>query len=176
VLDTLFNLASAGVDGVNIHTLPGAPYQPFEFSQSPTGTWQANVDPEYYGLLMFARAFPPGARLLAVNAPGGPVKVWATQTPDGTIRVVLINKDTTADHTVALELPVGGVSGALLESLQAPSVASTTGVTLGGQSFASPTTTGTFPGPESSSRVLPTLGSYSIDLPPASAAMLTSSP
>jgi hypothetical protein len=175
VLDTLFNMASAGVDGVNIHTLPGAPYQPFEFSQSTTGTWQATVQPEYYGLLMFARAFPPGARLLAVNAPSGPVKVWATQAPDGTIRVVLINKDTIAAHSVALELP-GGLSGASLESLQAPSVASTTGVTLGGQSFASPTTTGTFPGPESISSVYPTLGSYSIDLPPASAAILTRGP
>jgi hypothetical protein len=175
VLDTLFSLAAAGADGVNIHTLPGAPYQPFELSQSATGTWQATVHPEYYGLLTFARAFPPGARLLTVNAPGGPVKVWATQTPDGTIRVVLINKDTAADHSVALELP-GGLSGASLESLQAPDVASTTGVTLGGQSFASPTTTGTFPGQEGTSSVYPTLGSYSIDLPPASAALLTRSP
>jgi hypothetical protein len=175
VLDTLFNMASVGVDGVNIHTLPGAPYQPFELSQSPTGTWQATVDPEYYGLLMFARAFPPGARLLAVNAPSGPVKVWATQASDGTIRVVLINKDTTAAHSVALELP-GGLSGASLESLQAPAVAATTGITLGGQSFADPTTTGTFPGLESTPNVYPTLGSYSIDLAPASAAMLTRSP
>jgi hypothetical protein len=175
VLDTLFNMASAGVDGVNIHTLPGAPYEPFEFSQSANGDWQSSVHPEYYGLLMFARAFPPGARLLAVTAPSGPVKVWATQTPDATIRVVLINKDTTAAHSVALELP-GGLSGATLESLQAPSVASTTGVTLGGQSFASPTTTGTFPGAESVDSVYPTLGSYSIDLPPASAALLTRGP
>jgi hypothetical protein len=175
VLDTLFNMASAGVDGVNIHTLPGAPYQPFEFSQSTTGSWQATVQPEYYGLLMFARAFPPGARLLSVNAPTGPVKVWATRAPDGTIRVVLINKDTTAAHSVALELP-GALSGASLEALQAASVSSTTGVTLGGQSFASPTSTGTFPGAESTPSVYPTLGSYSIDLPPASAAMLTRGP
>ena len=32
-------------------------------------------------MLMFAQAFPPGARLLPVTAPSGPVKVWATSGP-----------------------------------------------------------------------------------------------
>ena len=41
------------------------------------------MHPEYYGLLMFAQAFPPGARLLPVSAPAGPVKVWATEAPTG---------------------------------------------------------------------------------------------
>ena len=31
VLDTLFNLAAVGVDGVNVHTLPGAAYELFTF-------------------------------------------------------------------------------------------------------------------------------------------------
>ena len=35
-------------------------------------------------MLMFAQAFPPGAQLLPVTAPSGPVKVWATAAPDGT--------------------------------------------------------------------------------------------
>jgi len=172
VLDTLFNLASVGVDGVNIHTLPGSAYEPATFSQSPNGTWQAFVHPEYYGLLMFAHAFPAGAHLLPVTAPLGPVKVWATLAPDGKTRVVLINKDTVAEHSVQLQLP-GAVTGASLESLQAPSVSSTSGVTLGGQTFGAQTTTGAFPGPESTTAISPPLGFYSIDLPPAGAVMLT---
>src|SRR6202044_1846291 len=81
-LDTLFNMAAIGVDGVNVHTLPGAAYQLFTFTHS-RGSWQASVRPEYYGLLMFSQAFPPGAVLLPVAAPAGPVKVWATRAPDG---------------------------------------------------------------------------------------------
>jgi hypothetical protein len=170
-VDTLFSLASIGVDGVNIHSLPGSAYEFATFSQFPGG-WQAFVHPEYYGMMMFAQAFPPGARLLSVTAPSGPVKVWATQAPDGTIRVVLINKDPTAGHSVLLQLP-GAEAAASLEWLQAPSVSSTSGVTLGGQTFGVQTTTGAFPGPESVTAVTSPLGFYSIDLPPASAVMLT---
>ncbi len=77
-LDTMFDMASVGVDGVNFHMLPGSNYELFTPSQTAGGTWQAFVHPEYYGLLMFAQAFPPGAHLLSVSAPSGPVKVWAT--------------------------------------------------------------------------------------------------
>ena len=63
-LDTLFDMASVGVDGVNVHMLPGSNYELFTVSQTASGTWQAFVHPEYYGLLMFAQAFPPGAHLL----------------------------------------------------------------------------------------------------------------
>jgi len=172
VVDTLFNLASVGVDGVNIHELPGSAYELASLTQFPTGAWQAFVHPEYYGLMMFAQAFPPGARLLSVTAPSGPVKVWATQATDGTVRVVLINEDTTAAHTVQLQLP-GAEAAASLEWLQAPSVTSTSGVTLGGQTFGAETTTGALPGPENMTAVTSPLGSYPIDLPPGSAVMLT---
>ena len=66
-----------GVDGVNVHTLPA---RRTSCSASPThGRWRAFVHPEYYGMLLFAHAFPPGAQLLPVSAPAGPVKVWATR-------------------------------------------------------------------------------------------------
>ena len=65
-VDALFEVARYGIDGVNIHTFPGVPYAPFDVSHT-AGTWSAVVHPEYYGLLMFARAAPAGARLLAVS-------------------------------------------------------------------------------------------------------------
>jgi hypothetical protein len=172
VLDTMFNLAGVGVDGVNLHMLPGSNYELFTVSHSAAGAWQAFVHPEYYGLLMFEQAFPPGARLLPVTAPGGPVKIWATQGADGVTRVVVINQDPTNDYPVSLQ-PLGGAGPASLETLQAPLVSSTSDVTLGGQTFGPETSTGTLPGPLVTTPVTPTLGAYSLDVPPASAELLT---
>jgi hypothetical protein len=170
-LNTMFNMASVGVDGVNFHMLPGSHYELFTVSHSTTGAWQAFVHPEYYGLLMFAQAFPPGANLLPVTAPSGPVKVWATQAPDGTERVTLINQDPSAEHDVQLQLPSLG-DPASLETLTAPGITATDGVTLGGQTFGDETTTGTL-GPPVTTQLLPVGGTYTVPLPPASAALLT---
>src|SRR5246127_1991647 len=69
-LDTLFNMARVGVDGVNNHTVRNAIYEPFAFRYAH-GRWTASVRPMYYGMLLFTRAAPPGARLLATTAPAG---------------------------------------------------------------------------------------------------------
>jgi hypothetical protein len=168
-LDTLFNMASVGVDGVNFHTLPNAGYELFTFSHSASG-WSAFVHPEYYGMLMFTQAAPPGARLLSVSSPSGPLKVWATKTPDGHTHIVLINKSQTDSTNVTVSVP--GASTAAVEWLQAPSASSTSGVTLGGQSFGNRTTTGAL-GPLQTGTLQAFLGNYTIDVPPASAVMLT---
>jgi hypothetical protein len=177
-LDTLFNFAAVGVDGVNLHMLPGSAYELFTPSQTAAGTWQAFVHPEYYGLQMFAQAFPPGARLLPVSGaggPGSPVKLWATQGADGTTRLVAINQDTTSDHTVSWQVPGATATGSL-EALQAPSISATSGVSLGGQSYGPETSSGTLPGPPDTTPVAPVLGSYSFDVPAASAELLTIPP
>jgi hypothetical protein len=173
ILDTLFNMASVGVDGVNIHTLPGAAYAPFSFSDS-AGQWSAQVNPMYYGMLMFAQAFPPGAALESVQAPAGPLKAWATVDQAGTTRVVLINQDPTNPADVQLQLPNYG--GALqAESLSAPDgLAATDGVSLGGQSFGDSTTTGVLPAPATTT-VTPVVGNeYEVSVPAASAVLLSS--
>jgi hypothetical protein len=63
VLDTLFDMARVGADGVNIDTFHNAIYEPFAVSERD-GRWTAQVRPLYYGLLMFGQAAPPRARLL----------------------------------------------------------------------------------------------------------------
>jgi hypothetical protein len=171
-LDTMFNFASRGVQGVNFHMLPGSHYELFTVSQTPQGAWQAFVHPEYYGLMMFAQAFPPGARLLPVSAPAGPVKVWATKATDGSVRIVGINQDATAEHDVNVTVPGATATGSL-ETLSAPSLAATDGVSVGGQSFGDETTTGTLPAPPAATGVTPSSGSYTIPLPPGSAGMMT---
>lgn len=173
-LDTMFNLAAVGVDGVNVHMLPGSAYELFTVSQTSAGTWQAFVHPEYYGLAMFAQAFPPAARLLPASAPSGPTKVWATRGTDGTVRVTMINKDTLSEHDVRVQIP-GAATIGTVETLQAPSVSSTSGVTLGGQTFGDETTTGTLPAP-AVTPVAPVSSAYTVPVPAGSAALLTIAP
>jgi hypothetical protein len=170
-LDTMFNMASVGVEGVNFHMLPGSNYELFTVSQDSGGNWQAFVHPAYYGLLMFAQAFPPGARLLPVAAPNGPVKIWATNDPQGTTHVVFLNQDPTAEHDVLFTLPGAPPQGSL-ETLTAPSLASTSGVSLGGQTFGAETNTGVL-GPINTTPISPVAGAFTVSLPPGSAAMLT---
>ena len=172
VLDTLFDMAAVGVDGVNFHALPGAAYEPFTFSQRGA-TWSAFVHPLYYGALAFSQAFPPGAHLLNVTAPAGAVKVWATQAADGHTRVVLINKSADTPMSVELTLPGDATAPLSSEALSAPSLSATGGVTLGGQTFGSETTTGTLPGTPTVTPVTPNLGTYTVSLPAASAMLLT---
>ena len=103
-LDVLFAVARSGADGVNIHTFRGARYGLFTFQRASAG-WAAFVRPEYYGLLMFAQAAPPGARLLSVTRSGIPdVRAWATRGADGRTRLVLINDDVWHSHVVSVRL------------------------------------------------------------------------
>jgi len=173
VLDTLFELVRAGVDGVNVHTFPQAGYNLFDFAQRG-GRWQASVGPEYYGLLLFTQAAPPGARLITVlgRRPQA-LRTWATQARDGVVRVVLINEDPRRAHVVAVRLP-GHYGSASLIRLQAPDLAARRGVRLGKRSFGQETATGTLdPEAESSSF---SAGKVTVTLPAASAALLTVPP
>jgi Glycosyl hydrolase family 79 C-terminal beta domain len=170
-INALFEMARVGVDGVNIHTYPGATYQLFSFTRGPR-RWRASVTPEYYGLDMFAQAAPPGSRLISTstaNAQG--IATWATRGRQGHTRVVLINENSAA-RTVAL----GSTGGrpATLERLSAPGLTSTSGVTLGGQSFGAQTTTGLLAGRSSTAKLTARQGRYVFTLPADSAALVTS--
>jgi hypothetical protein len=171
-VDALFEMARVGVDGVNIHTFPGATYQLFTFTHAG-GTWSAFVEPEYYGLLLFARAAPSGARLLELSGGrGAHLKAWATRAPDGTIRVVLIN-ETARPRLVAVAAPVPAGARATIERLQAPGVVAHGGVRLGGQSFGSATQTGQLAGAATLPTVTPIDGRYLVRVPGSSVAMVT---
>ncbi len=175
MLDTLFSMARAGVDGVNIHTLPSAVYRPFAFARVH-GKWVATVSPEYYALLMFVRAAPPGSRLLGVSeTPSADVRSRATIGPSGLIHVLLINDSLTSGHTVLVRPPVRART-AVLERLRAPSAAATDGVTLAGQSFGEETTTGALAGKVKSIGLPSDHGRYLIRLPASSAALVTFAP
>jgi hypothetical protein len=171
--DALFALARAGVDGVNLHTFPGAGYELFTFNRT-SGRWSARVYPEYYGLLLFARAAPAGSRLLPAAASGpAAVRIWATSARDGSTRVLLVNDDRSRQHVAAVRVVGAGGAASLIRML-APSAEATTGVTLGGASFGEQTTNGSLD--PHADGIGAHGGRYFVTLPAASAALLTIAP
>jgi hypothetical protein len=137
--------------------------------------WHAQVEPMYYGLLMFARAAPPGSRLVRTYAPtsaGNALRTWATRATDGTLRIVLINDSPGRALTLAIRPPAPGPD-ATLERLLAPRLGATRDVTLAGQGFGSLTTTGTLSGVPTIGTIEPIQTRYVVTVPPASAALMT---
>jgi hypothetical protein len=173
-LDALFGMARVGVDGINLHTFPGGIYQPFTFKRVH-GRWQAFVEPEYYGLMMFAQAAPPGSRLLRLSGGTKSLRVWATRAPDGRIRVVVINDSPSQTEQLAIKAP-SGAGSATLERLEAPGLGAHHHVTLGGQSFGTNTTTGLLAGPQRVEWIAPIGRDYVVTVAPATAALLTIAP
>jgi hypothetical protein len=170
-LDSLFEMVRIGIHGVNVHTFPGAGYELFRITRV-NGRWQAAVAPEYYGLLLFARAAPAGARLLPVSgAATGAVRTWATSASDGKIRVLFVNSGARA-RRLSVGVTGAWVGRAILVRLSAPDAHARTGVSLGGQSFGSRTTTGALAGGPRVIALAPVRGRYVVTLPATSAAML----
>jgi hypothetical protein len=169
--EALFEFARIGIDGVNFHTSESTANALFDFTHSD-GTWHASVRPDYYGLVAFARAAPAGARLLHVVGASGSLQVWATRAKDGTVRVALINESTSSARDVVLRIRAASGDG-VLEWLRAPRVGATGGVTLGGQSFGTDTTSGVLDGTHRRYTVRDRAGRYALTVPAASAAILT---
>ena len=173
VTDALFSLAAAGVDGVNLHTLPNSAYELFRFSDGG-GRWHGHVQPVFYGVQLFAEAAPPGSRLLTIGRTGRSphLSVWATRAPDGRVRIVLINKDPSGPTTVGLRLP-GPARPATVERMRAPSVSARGDVTLGGRSYGAETSTGRLAAPLTRPVARAADGADVVTVPGGSAALVT---
>ncbi len=175
-LDELFGMAADHVAGVNFHTFPGAGYAPFTFARSGH-RWSASVRPMYYGLLAFAAAAPPGARLLPVAVHTHTnLSVWATCAHDRRVRVVLINKGVRDGAAVTLHLGQPHAATATVSRLRAPDAAARRGVSLGGQSFGARTYSGRLPGHAKVSVIYSTPRGFRLYVPAASAAVVTVAP
>ncbi len=170
--NTLFGLAQTGVGGVNVHMVAGA----INSILNPVRGGGIAVQPEYYAMIMFAQAAPPGSRILHLDAALAPgEEAWATRDPSGTVRLVLINRSPNAAATTSVSVP--GLAGpASVESLRAPGLAATQNVSLGGASFGRATSTGELTGATPSPALVATGGRYAVTVPPASAELLTFPP
>jgi hypothetical protein len=171
ILDTLFNMARVGVDGVNIHSFRTGVYAPFAFAFAHH-RWSARVKAMYYGMLLFTRAAPPGSRLLHVSDRGpDTLHAWATRSTDGRRAVVVINDSRRRAATLAIRLP--GATAASLERLSAPTAQARARITLAGQTFGDRTTSGKLSGVQRLASLSLVQGRFVLRVPAASAALLT---
>ncbi len=124
-VDYMFTLAGRSAAGVNFHGGGSGAYTPIAVSGS-----QVTARPLYYALLMFRAAGRGRVVPLDVAANGVNLTAYGALDPDGTLRVVITNKDMAQDAAVTVT-PGAGYTAALEMFLTAPAVDSTTGVTLG---------------------------------------------
>jgi hypothetical protein len=160
--------AETGATGVNFQTKPDTAQNLIQTVRMHSG-WQAQVQPEYYGMMAFAQLTPPGSRLLRVSAMPAGLYAWAVRTPQGKTHVVVTNVNASAT-AVAIK---GGAGPATLEALTAGSggLNASGDVTLGGQTV-SPST-GQLTGRLLTTTVRPSQGAYQITIPAASAEIVT---
>jgi hypothetical protein len=171
--DVLFSLANVGVGGVNVHTLPDSAYQLFTFTRHGR-RWQGHVEPEYYGLQLFAQAAPAGSQLVGVTGAqhGESLSTWATRAPDGTERLLLIDKTPGDGRTVSVAMPSRATGPVSVERMTAPSLSARSSISLGGRSYGARTSSGTLSAPRTSG-ARERAGRVVVHLPGASAALVT---
>jgi uncharacterized protein (TIGR03437 family) len=127
-VDYMFTLAGRNSAGVNFHGGGTGTYTPIAVT-----TTQATARPLYYALLLFRAAARGRVVPVTVSTNGVNLTAYGALDDDGTLRLTVINKDTTQDAAVSMA-PGSGYTTALAMRLAAPAVDSTTGVTLGGSS------------------------------------------
>jgi len=137
-LDLLFVTAEHGGSGVNFHGgelgMDGSKafyYMPIMENSGVV----TQVQPEYYGMLMFALAGQGAMVSTAVNAAGNPDFTAYAIKADGLTSVVLDNKSATTDMTITVDLgsPVTSASAIYLQGMTAGTLTAAAGtVTLGG--------------------------------------------
>jgi len=126
--DALFQLLRVGIDGVNIHVRANTINAPFALSSAGL-----DARPLLYGLILFARALGPDARVVspAVQARRSlNFEAYAVRTAGDALHVVLIDK---GPRSVRVSLRLPATHPATVERLTAPSAGSESGVTLGGR-------------------------------------------
>ncbi len=177
-VDNMFAFVQEGVDGVNWHSGKSTIYDLFEF-QSTTKNGIATfattqVNPLYYGLLLFSRMAGNHAQLLSTTtqvANSANVSIWSTIDSAGTVRVVVLNKDTAASGNVSISLP--GYTAGTVQYLSAASYQAQNGVTFGGQTFDG-TPDGTIQGTPIASTISSQTGNFTLpNVPITSAALIT---
>ncbi|HEY2427684.1 MAG TPA: hypothetical protein VGI06_02050 [Acidimicrobiales bacterium] len=148
--------ARPGIDPVADTSLGAAP-----------GTGPLAAQPDFYALLLVHRLV--GGRRLPVATHGlGPAVAYAAAMPDGSVRVVLDSLGAARSARVTISTGTRLAAGTVVR-LTGPSLGATTGVELGGRPVAAD---GTW-APGAATPVRGASGRLSVDLPPASAEVVS---
>jgi uncharacterized protein (TIGR03437 family) len=129
-VDYMFTLAGRGAAGVNFHGGGGGTYTPIANSGG-----QTTARPLYYALLLFRAAARGRLVPLDITTNGVNLTAYGALDTDGTLRVLVINKDLTQDAAVTIAPDIvyaPAFLAAVAMRLSAPAIDSTSGVTLGG--------------------------------------------
>ncbi|MDA3616805.1 glycosyl hydrolase family 79 C-terminal domain-containing protein [Polluticaenibacter yanchengensis] len=165
LLETLCQLAYAGVDGVNIHSnnwsktygwdvnaafrfnVPRAAFQKSHTIPPPKDLvfedsyGLQKVLPVYYGMYVFADATKGKAKLMPVNISNIPeISTWLFETPQNTHQLLLINKSETPQ---TLNVHLGSYlrnNSVNIKKLQAPALLARDNITYAGRTFDGSTT------------------------------------
>ncbi len=134
-LDVLFETAMVGLDGIHFHGGGLGNYTPIrEDVDKATKKAIITARAPYYGMRVFAEAVANEARIVPVEVSAGTkTKVWATVDAKGTMRFVLINKDTDRQASDVMMAVQGG--HASVKRLMARELAATDGFTFDGQTY-----------------------------------------
>jgi hypothetical protein len=131
------------------------------------GTGPLSAQPVFYGLLLVRQL--EGGRWLSVGSkPASPLRVFALAMADGSVRVVLDNPDRGFSARVVIRVGARRAVTSVLR-LTGPSLASTSGIRLGGAAVA---TDGTW-SPVSAGPRPPATETPTIDLGPSTAAIVS---
>jgi hypothetical protein len=132
VIDFLFTVALGGGSGVNMTGGGDTPgYTPIADNIGSV----VEARPEYYGILLFNLA-GEGALLAAnVSSSTPDVTVYAVSCTDGSLSILIVNKDLTQNLQSSIDCG-RAVNSARLMLMTGPSLSATTGVTIQGASVA----------------------------------------
>jgi hypothetical protein len=135
-LELMFEAAAAGAAGVNFHggvhnrrADDDKAYTPI--ARSAGGGYQAQ--PLYYGILMFAQAARGALVPVRLASDSSDLRTFAVRTPEGTLRVCLINKDFNRGARVRIDPGRDFVVSSVMR-LAGRAADATAAITLGGAS------------------------------------------
>ena len=173
-LELMFEAAAAGAAGINFHA--GVhnlrPHEDKAYTPIARGAGgRYRAAPLYYGMLMFGQAGQGALIPARVVSGAGALKAFAVRAPDESLRVCLINKDFTNGVRITID-PGRNFAQSSIMRLAGPAVDATAGITLGGAAvdeFGRWT-------PSTSEPVRPVGREITLDVPAASAALVTMRP
>ena len=128
--DFMFTLAQSGAVGINFHTGATNAYTPISFSKRVY-----TAKPLYYGMMLFGLGSKGNFLPVKVSDTLANISCYAVKDSLREITFTLINKDTLQSYNINITLSgISNFSTCSILRLTAPSVYSTSAVTLGGDS------------------------------------------